>query len=381
MDLVIKNARIVDGSGMPAYHGDVGVKDGRIVEVGTIDGPAQRTLDADGMVVAPGFIDIHTHFDAQVTWDPLCTFSCYHGVTTAIFGNCSLALAPVGAGDGEQYWLAQMLSNVEAIPLEDLQAGVAWSWHSIGEYMDALDRRLGINVGCLIGHSAVRRNVMGEESQQRQATGAEIESMQRLVSDGMAAGALGLSFSRSISHRDLEGRPDPATMASMEELLALARSVGEFGTGCLQVSNGSPHEMSDQLCTKLFQASSRPVTCNAINHFWNAPDLWREQLDLVEETARQGSRAYPQTNARPADQHFTFKNCPLFRSFPMWVTVLAGTTEEKLRAFKDPATRDALRAGISGGAHGEDLLQPALGPDAGEQASPGAQRGSEGKEH
>ncbi len=348
MDLVIRNARIVDGSGMPAYRGDVGVKDGRIVGIGKIDGPARRTLDADGRVVAPGFIDIHTHFDAQVTWDPLCTFSCYHGVTTAIFGNCSLAMAPVGAGDEERYWLSQMLSYVEAIPLEDLQAGVAWSWHSIGEYMDALDRRLGINVGCLIGHSAVRRNVMGEASQERHATGAEIEAMQRLVADGMAAGALGLSFSRSLSHRDLHGRPDPASVASMEELLALARTVGDSGTGCLQVSNGSMNEMAEQMCTKLSQASGRPVTYNSINHFWNAPNLWREQLDFVEETVRQGNRAYPQTNARPADQHFTFKNCPLFRSFPMWDTVMAGSTEEKLRAFKDPATREALRAGISG---------------------------------
>ena len=349
LDLVLKNARIVDGSGMPAYNGDVGVKDGVIAEVGRVDAPAQRTLDADGMAVAPGFIDIHTHFDAQATWDPLCTFSCYHGVTTVIFGNCSLGLAPVGAGEGEPYWLSQMLANVEAIPIDDLVAGVNWSWHSMGEYMDTLDRRLGINVGCLIGHSAIRRHVMGEASQQQQhASDTEIAAMQRLVSEGMASGALGMSFSRSESHRDLAGRPDPAAMASTEELMALAKAVGEFGTGCLQVSNGSAHEMSDQLCTKLFQASGRPVTYNAINHFWNAPDLWREQLDQVTETFRQGNRAYPQTNTRPADQHFTFKNCPLFRFFPDWDEVMAGTTEEKLKAFRDPATREALRASISG---------------------------------
>src|SRR5436309_2839442 len=164
-DLLVKNGRIVDGSGMPSFRGDVGVSDGKIVELGRLSGPAKRVIDADDNVIAPGFIDNHTHYDAQVTWDPLCTYSCYHGVTTVVVGNCSLALAPAHPEDRET--LASVLSHVEAIPLDAIRAGVTWGWETIPEYMDALDRRLGVNVASLIGHSAVRRYVMGEASQDR----------------------------------------------------------------------------------------------------------------------------------------------------------------------------------------------------------------------
>src|SRR5581483_10112769 len=153
-DVLIRNGTIIDGSGLPAFHGDVAIRDGRIVEIGRVEGGARRVLNADGMAVAPGIIDNHTHYDAQVTWDPLCTYSCYHGATTVIVGNCSLALAPARPEDRAA--LASVLSHVEAIPLDAINAGVEWSWESIPEYMDALDRRLGVNVACLIGHSAVR---------------------------------------------------------------------------------------------------------------------------------------------------------------------------------------------------------------------------------
>ena len=194
-DLLIRNGRVVDGSGMPSYHGDVAVKDGLIVETGGLNGTAQRTIDAGGLVVAPGFIDNHCHFDGQVTWDPLCTDSCYHGVTTVVFGNCSVALAPVRKEESEQRWLSQLLSKVEAIPFDVLQEGVNWSWGTVGEYLEFLDRRLGMNAGVLIGHSAVRRYVMGDACQEREATGQEIEAMAELVREGMSAGALGISFS------------------------------------------------------------------------------------------------------------------------------------------------------------------------------------------
>src|SRR5436309_5929437 len=150
-DLVIKNGRVIDGSGLPAFSGDVAIKDGLIVDVGRVTDDAKRVLNADGLVVAPGIIDNHTHYDAQATWDPLCTYSCYHGATTVITGNCSLALAPAHQGDREA--LAGILSRVEAIPLEAIRAGVTWSWETIPEYLDALDQKLGVNVACLIGHS------------------------------------------------------------------------------------------------------------------------------------------------------------------------------------------------------------------------------------
>src|SRR5213083_246579 len=166
-DLLIKNGRIIDGSGRPAFHGDVGVARGRIVELGRLDGPARRVIEADGRVVAPGFVDNHCHYDAQVLWDPLCTFSCHHGATTVIIGNCSLALAPVKKQEREK--LAGMLSYVEAIPMDVLQAGVPWNWESFPEYMKAIGQRLGVNVGTLVGHSAVRLYAMGEECSDRDA--------------------------------------------------------------------------------------------------------------------------------------------------------------------------------------------------------------------
>src|SRR6476646_9834871 len=211
-DLVIKNGQIIDGSGLPRFYGDVAVSGGRIVEIGRVNGEARRVIEADGLVVAPGIIDNHTHYDAQVTWDPLCTYSCYHGITTVVIGNCSLALAPAHKED--QANLAGVLSHVEAIPLEAIKAGVTWSWETIPQYMNAMDRRLGINVATLIGHSAVRRYVMGEPSQERQATAEEIAAMKAIVRDGIEAGAIGLSFERNPRHFDWDGRLAPSNLAT-----------------------------------------------------------------------------------------------------------------------------------------------------------------------
>ena len=181
-DLIIRNGKIIDGSGLPGFHGDVAVSGGRIVEIGKVSGEARQVLNADGLVVAPGIIDNHTHYDAQVTWDPLCTYSCYHGITTVVMGNCSLAMAPAHPEDRDV--LAGVLSHVEAIPLEAITAGVTWSWETIPQYLDTLDQRLGINVASLIGHSAVRRYVMGEASQERHATDDEVAAMKAIVREG-----------------------------------------------------------------------------------------------------------------------------------------------------------------------------------------------------
>ena len=163
-DLLVKNGRLIDGSGMPAFRGDLGIRNGLIVELGKLSGPADRVIDADGLAVSPGFVDNHCHYDAQVTWDPLCTFSCYHGATTVVIGNCSLAVAPVRPGAQDR--VCEFLSRVEAIPMEVLRT-VDFSWETNAQYMDALDGRIGVNVGTLIGHSAVRYYVMGDESQGR----------------------------------------------------------------------------------------------------------------------------------------------------------------------------------------------------------------------
>jgi N-acyl-D-amino-acid deacylase len=341
-DLLIRNGRIVDGSGMPAYMGDVGVRDGLIMEVGGLDGAAHRTIDAHGLVIAPGFIDNHCHYDAQVTWDPLCTFSCYHGVTTVVFGNCSVALAPAREGEAERRWLSQLLSRVEAIPYDVLETGIPWAWGTIPEYLDILDKKLGMNAGVLIGHSAVRRYVMGEASQRREATPAEVEAMATIVREGMAAGALGISFSRSRGFVRPDEEPMPAQVASLDEIYTLAAVLREFGTGIIQVDGGAPHELNGEMCTKLFQISGRPVAYISITPLSGEPDAWKSHLAFVEETAGRGNMALPMVSPRPVDQRFTMENCQLFNALPTWGPIMRGTMQEKLRALSDPSLRAQL---------------------------------------
>src|SRR5437762_6019700 len=232
-DLLIKNGRIVDGSGGPSFRGDVAVKDGKIVEIGKLSGPAARTVDAGGQVVAPGFIDNHCHYDAQVTWDPLCSYSCDHGATSVIFGNCSLSLAPVHKDRAKQERLSEFLSYVEAIPME-VSKTLEFTWEGFPEYLEQMDRNLGVNVGNLIGHTAVRYYVMGDDCQKRTATDDEIKQMQGLVREGMQAGAIGLSVSRNQGHFDPQGVHIPAIRADEEEIFALRDGLREPRTGLNQ---------------------------------------------------------------------------------------------------------------------------------------------------
>ena len=343
-DLLIKNGRIIDGSGRPAFHGDVGVMRGKIAELGRLDGPARRTIEADGRVVAPGFVDNHCHADAQVLWDPLCTFSCHHGATTVIIGNCSLALAPVKKQEREK--LAGMLSYVEAIPMDVLQAGVPWNWESFPEYMKAIGQRLGVNVGTLVGHSAVRLYAMGEECSDREATTDELETMRRLVREALEAGALGLSITRNMNHFDIVGKRIPAACAPESELFALADVLREVGTGVIQCGGGTNPELKDKLLSRISQASGRPVMYNTLLEQARQPGRWKEHLEHVEQVAHEGHRAIPLCNPGSVINKFTMKNCQVFRSMPTWLPILQGSDEDKLRAYRDPATRAKLRAEV-----------------------------------
>ncbi len=340
-DLLITNARIIDGSGGPSSEGSVAVTGGTIQSVGKVSGSATRVIDAQGLAVSPGFIDNHCHYDAQVTWDPLCTFSCYHGATSVVIGNCSLSLAPVR--DEDHYALAQMLSRVEAIPIESLQEGINWSWNTVPEYMAALDGNLGVNLGVLIGHSAVRRYVMGEESQERDATEAEIQAMKALVREGMEAGALGFSVSRNMGHFDLTGRPLPAIVAPEEELFALTSVVGDVGAGILQCGGGTTPEMQSGLCSRLSTESGRPLVYNNITHRWSAPNQWREHLDYVTDTVDRGNRAYPLISPRSSNTRFTMLNAQVFDRLPSWKPIMEGSPAQKMTAFRDPEVRRRLR--------------------------------------
>src|SRR4051794_12667649 len=231
-DLLIRNGRVVDGSGEPAFQADVAVQDGKIVGVGKSNGAAAtREIDAAGRVVAPGFIDHHTHFDPQAVWDPYCGSWVHNGHTTVVVGQCGQVIAPVRPGDGE--WYLEFFSDAEQIPLSVLKAGVDVTWESVGDYLDALGRRRGVNVGTLVGHSGVRRYVMGEAASERQATPEEMTAMKRLIRDGMYAGALGFSTAP-------KDRGDPAGIGNDEERWELATVLAELGTGIFQVAGGAP---------------------------------------------------------------------------------------------------------------------------------------------
>ena len=351
-DLLIKNGRVIDGSGRPAFHGDVGVSKGKIVELGRLSGSARQTIEADGRVVSPGFVDNHCHYDAQVVWDPLCTYSCHHGSTTVIIGNCSLALAPVKPEAREK--LAGMLSYVEAIPMDVLQAGVPWNWETFPQYMSAIGQRLGVNVGTLVGHSALRLYAMGEECSDRDATLEELETMRRLVRESLEAGALGLSITRNMNHFDVAGKRIPAACAPESELFALADVLREVGTGVMQCGGGTNPELKDKLLSRISEACGRPIMYNTLLEQARQPGRWKTHLAHVEETVRQGIRAIPLCNPGSIVNRFTMKNCQVFRSMPTWLPILQGPDADKLTAYANPAIRAKLR---------EEVDAP-LGPDS-----------------
>jgi N-acyl-D-aspartate/D-glutamate deacylase len=338
-DLLIKNGLIVDGSGLPAFRGDVGVKDGKIVEIGKLTSPAQKTIDAAGRAVAPGFIDNHCHYDAQVTWDPLCTFSPEHGATSVIFGNCSLSLAPVRRGTEER--LAEFLSYVEAIPMEVLKT-VEFEWETVPQYMEHLDNHLGINVGNLIGHSAVRHYVMGDDCQKPGATDAQLKAMQDVVRDGMQAGALGLSVSREKGHFDPQGVHIPALWADEKEIFAICDVLRELSTGTIQAGGGQYVELKDGMMRRLAEATGRTVVYNSLSHTMRRPNEWKEHMARIEETAALGIRAYPMCSPNRVTQDFTMKNSQAFRGLPTWHPILLMSNEEKLRLYADPEIRAKL---------------------------------------
>jgi N-acyl-D-aspartate/D-glutamate deacylase len=337
-DLLLKNGRVIDGSGMPSFHGDVAVKNGKIVELGKLDGSATRVIDADGMVISPGFIDNHCHYDAQAFWDPICSFSCYHGATTVVIGNCSLALAPVRPGTEER--VSEFLSYVEAIPMDVLKT-LDFTWETIPEYMDALDQRLGVNVGTLIGHSAVRHYVMGDDSQGREPTEKEIEAMRTIVRDAIDAGSLCLSVSQNKGHTDPQGVLVPAVWAKEDEIFALAGVLQDMGTGIIQGGGGRAAELENRLMSRLSQATGRQVVYNNLGQNVRRPDEWKELMAIIDETAEAGIRAYPLCSPNFSGSSFTMENAQVFRT-PTWDPILRSSEEEKLRAYSDPDVRKKL---------------------------------------
>jgi N-acyl-D-aspartate/D-glutamate deacylase len=304
-DLVIRGGTVVDGTGAPARTADVAVTGATITEVGRVDGPARREVDADGLLVTPGFVDIHTHFDGQVTWDDDLTPSCWHGVTTAVLGNCGVGFAPVRP-DGRTE-LIELMEGVEDIPGTALSDGIRWDWESFPEYLDALaGRRLALDVGTHVPHAAVRAYVMGERALD-DATDHDLARICAIVRDGLAAGALGFSTGRTAGHRDVTGRPVPGTFAPEDELATILRTMDDAGRGVFQVVPAGvggviTGDADDAMETELDwivrqgEASSRPITFLVMEQA--EVDHWRPWFDRVREANGRGAQIRPQVGNR-----------------------------------------------------------------------------------
>ncbi len=345
-DVVIKGGRIYDGSGLPSYFGDVAINGDRIVEVGRINDSARRVVNAEGLAVSPGFIDFHTHMDAQLLWDPLATSSCFHGVTTLIPGNCGLSLAPCRPEDRDN--VIGSFVRVEAMPSQVLRQAVKWEWTSFPQYLDRLQEKLGVNVAALMGHCAVRQFVMGEESSERAATADEIAQMKSLVREGIKAGAIGFSTNQNRRHMREDGRPIPSRLATDEEIVELASVLGELNCGSMQISRGTlgtarPVEEDIDFFRHLASTSGRPVIWQSIAHRWNAPELWRKLLDLAQHSLASGAASYPLTNARLFNGRFTLKNAQTFDDLPSWKQVMFAPVEQRGKLFSDAERRRKLR--------------------------------------
>ena len=347
-DLLVKGGTVVDGTGGPARTADVAITDGIVTDVGRVDEPARTVLDADGLVVTPGFVDVHTHFDGQVTWDPLLTPTCWHGVTTVVMGNCGVGFAPVRPDRRE--WLIGLMEGVEDIPGAALSDGIHWEWESYAEYLDAVARRpLALDIGSLVPHGAVRAYVMGERGARNQpATHADIDAMAAIVADGLRAGALGFSTSRTIAHLAIDGEPVPGTFAAEDELFGIGRVLGRAGTGVFELSPAgalgedlaAPDREMDWMC-RLAASIGRPVSF-ALTQNDNDPDAWRRMLDRAAAAA--GAAVRPQVAGRPVSLLLGLQTFHPFSYAPSWSRVGLLPLEEEVAALADPELRRALVA-------------------------------------
>ncbi len=340
-DLLLRGGLIVDGSGLPGYRGDVGVSDGKIVEVGRLSERAVRTIDAAGLVVSPGFIDHHTHLDAHLFWDPFGSSEPQHGVTSVVMGNCGLSLAPLVPG-GEEAILKSFV-RVEAMPRAALEQGLRWQWHSYGDYLNALEGRVGINAGGLVGHIALRHAVMGEDAVARAATSEEQRAIQRQLHEAMRGGALGFSTNRNERHFREDGLPVASRLASDDELAALGDVCGELNAGVIESIFGRSKLEHIDWYEQVARRTQRPVIWQSLLHRWADPDLWRQQLERVAPIFRAGYRAYALTNTTPAESRFTLKNSQNFDEFPLWKDTMFLPEIERRAALADPAYRERLR--------------------------------------
>jgi N-acyl-D-amino-acid deacylase len=348
-DLKITGGTIVDGTGKAGFVGDLGIKDGKLVAMGKADGAATTTIDAKGRVVAPGFVDVHTHYDAQILWDRMLSISPWHGVTTTVIGNCGFGVAPTKAI--HRKLIMQTLEKVEGMSLDALSAGLGYDWpfETFPEYLDAVEKRgSAINIAALFGHTPLRMYVMGEESTERAATQGEINSMKKLMREAMDAGAIGFGTSVSVSHNGYAGKPVPSRLAAVEEMDQLVSVMGELKRGLMQITIG--RDFSTRHMAEVSRKYGIPVTWTALLSYLYGPGGHRKQLDLAADQRKAGAMVIPQVSCRPLNFEFTFAE-PFIFDVMKFMNELAmadaKTPGTRRRAYADPAWREKLRSEVT----------------------------------
>jgi N-acyl-D-aspartate/D-glutamate deacylase len=344
LDAKIVGGTIFDGTGAPGFVGDIGIRDGRIAAIGRVPEAAHAVIDATGRAVSPGFVDAHTHYDAQAFWDPTLSPSCYHGVTTAIGGFCGFSIAPLTRESAP--YIRRMLSRVEGMPLATLEAAAAWDWSSFGEFLDRVDGRLGINAGFFAGHSAIRRAVMGPRAVGEKADAAEMEAMAALLAASLEEGALGLSTTISASHNDYEGQPVPSRWADREEFLELARVVSRHeGAGLEMLPDLDFPEGVPELLADFSAAGRRPVNWNVlmVNGRDNAAEVAARQLAVSDLARARGGEVIALTVPRTPGVYMNLRNGVMFDALPgLWREIFRRPVAERMAMFRDPEARRRL---------------------------------------
>jgi len=345
-DLVIKNGTVIDGSGLPRYRADVAVRHGRIAAIGRIREAAREVIDADGQVVTPGFVDGHTHMDAQIFWDPMGTCSCWHGVTTVVMGNCGFTLAP--CGKPERHLVVRNLERAEDIAAEAMDAGIDWTWTTFPEFLDRVEGLpKGINYAGYIGHSALRTYVMGERAFEKEAGEDDLRAMERELRDAIRAGAIGFTTSRSPSHETPDRRPVASRLASWGEVRRLVGVMGDMNAGVFELAGeragGDPERLRDYhvRLRDLAVETGRPITWGLFSRR-EEPDLWRTYLALLDETAARGGRMFAQVHSRALTIVLSFKTTLPFDRLPVWRELRVLPLEQQTLRLRDAELRRRL---------------------------------------
>jgi N-acyl-D-aspartate/D-glutamate deacylase len=370
-DLVIRNGTLVDGTGGPSRPADVAVDGDRIVAVGAVDDRGTRELDAEGRLVTPGFVDVHTHLDAQFAWDPIGSSSCWHGVTSVVIGNCGVTFAPVRAED--HTYIAEMMESVEDIPARSILDGLPWDWQTYGDYLSWLDRTsLGVNVGGMVGHTALRYFSMGERSLEEDSTPTadELTTMTELLDEALEHGALGWSTSRTLRHRVPDGRYVPGTWAQPDELLAFADVLARRGRGVIEVSprfdgDGPAEPRVDAELSwmeAVSRAAGRPLTFN-LSHTWDQGEHWRHAIDVARAANERGATIRPQTTPRFIGVLTGLAHRTPFDRHPAWQALGPLSLEERVAVLREPGRREELISQAADDRAGLDVFYVLNGPD------------------